>query len=359
MFKLMVSLSKIKKLGVLALTLAAVSLGAFAPSLAVADGIGSRFFETGARDKTDGAWLGVQVQTVTDDLASRFNLQVKEGVYVSTTVDASPAEEAGVRPGDVIIEYNYRKVTSSRELAEFVSENESGDEVILFVDRDGSKKRLIAHLKDRPTEKTARIQSLTPPDDRASFGSDYRVNTVPYIGVALQTITGQLADYFAVPGGAGALITETLEGSPAAEAGLKAGDVVIAADGAEIDMTEDLQRVVRERESGDKIEITVIRNKTKTVLSVIVAERELSQRGFGAPGLFGYNEPSADGMHPFGMPMRGFASKRGKRTLEPLNLPDVVYSRTQKKSQRIDTLEKQIQELKEQIESMQKRDDNK
>ncbi len=356
---LMVSLAKFKKLGVLALTLAAISLEAFAPSLAVADGIDSRFFETGSKDKTDGAWLGVQVQTVTGELASRFDLRTEEGVYVSTVVDNSPAEEAGVRPGDVIVEFNYRKVTSSRELAEFVSENESGDEAILFVDRDGKKKRLIAQLTARPVEKTADIQSLTPPQEDGLNSFRYRVKTAPYIGVALQSVTGQLADYFAVPGGAGALIIETLEDSPAAEAGLKAGDVVIAADGAEIEVIEDLQRVVRERESGDKIEITVIRDKTKTVLSVVVAERELSRREFGKAGLFGYADPVDEGMHPFGMPMRGFGSELGKRKLEPLNLPDVVYSRTQEKSQRIDTLEKQIQELKEQIESLQKRDDDK
>jgi membrane-associated protease RseP (regulator of RpoE activity) len=358
MIKLMITKSKTWGLGTLALALAVVSLEAVTPSLAVADGLSPRFFEAGAKTKTNGVWIGMQVQTVTKELVSRFDLQTGEGVYVNSVVDASPAEESGVRPGDVVVEYDYRKVTSSRELAEFVSEGEPGDEVILFVDRAGKKKRLVAQLNTRPTEEPANIRSLTPPGEERDNSSRYRVNTAPYIGVALQSISGQLADYFAVPGGAGALIVETLAGSPAEEAGLKAGDVVIAADGSVIEVTEDMQRVVRERQSGDKIEITVIRNRRKTVLSVIVAEREaklgkLGKLGrLGQPGLFGFMDPLAEGGHPFGMPLRDFGIERSGRTLDQLELPDVIFSRTKGKNVRIDSLEKQIKELKEQIETL-------
>jgi len=230
--------------------------------------------------------------------------------------------------------------------------------VILFINRDGSKKRLVTNLTARPEDRTSRIEQLTVPDiDRETF--TYRVTTAPYMGVVLQSISGQLADYFSVPGGQGALITRTLENSPAKDAGLKAGDVVIEADGSPVDVTEDLQRVVRNHESGDKINLTVIRQKKKTRFSVTVAEREAQESEFGGPRMFGYGAPfdaADDTVHPFGKKMRLFAPDRRGRGLDPLNLPDVVYSRVQKRSQRIDRLEKRIRELEERIDSLRDRD---
>ncbi len=344
-------------------SLLTLTLVAVASSMATAGGIDARFFQADSKVKSEGPWLGMQVQTVDEELVSRLALKANEGVYVSSVVEASPAEDAGVRPGDIIIEYNYNRVATAGDLVSLISENSAGDEVVLFVDRDGNKKRLVAHLRARPMEQTARIENLAPPKDDRQSNFRFRVNTAPYIGVSLQSISGQLAEYFAVPGGAGALIVETLAGSPAEDAGLKAGDVVIAAADSDIEVTEDLQRVVRDHESGDKIELTVIRNKRKTKFTVTVAERESSLGEIGGPQVFGFSGDFDDEAFPFGMTGHFGADRNGRgmgygmgRGLEPPVLPDVVFSRTQEKSQRIDNLEKKIKELQEQIEAMRKSD---
>ena len=346
--------------GIWSVAALAVALSLMAPGQAFSGGFGSEFFQTGDKAQAAGPWLGVQVETVTADVASKFDLKVSQGVYVRSVVDASPAEEAGIQPGDVIIEYNYKKVTTSDNLATFVSDDKVGDEAILFIDRDGSKKRLATNLTARPENKTSRIEKLTLPAPDRDGMFEYRVTTAPYIGVALQSISGQLAAYFNIPGGEGALIIETLEGSPAEDAGLKAGDVVVEADGSPIEVTEDLQRVVRDRKSGDRIDLTVMRNKKKTKFTVTVAEREAPREEFGGPRMFGFDAPFNDDAlgetHPFGKHTRHFAPNRKGRGLDQLNLPDVVYSRTEAKSKRIDQLEKRIKELEEQIDSLRDND---
>ncbi len=382
--------SLFSKSSVAVLALALIAAG---PTSVSADGLGSGFFEVGSKVdskvNSEGSWLGVQVQTVNEALVSSLDLRTNTGVYVTSVVDASPAEDAGVHPGDVIVEYNYNRVATAGALVSFVAENSAGDEVVIFVDRGGKKKRLVAHLSARPLEQKARIRSFHRPtdndasDNAANYRRQerdnrprdfrFRVHTAPYIGISLQTIHGQLAEYFAIPEGAGALITMTLPDSPAEDAGLKAGDVVIAADGEPILVLEDLQRVVRGRQSGDKIEVTVIRNKRKTKFTVTVAEREAERselRDRLGSRVFGLAPSSGDNHFPFGMKNgfgvdrgggyfdadRGERSDRRGRGLDPISLPAVIYSGNQEKSQRIESLEKRIQELKKQIENMRSED---
>jgi S1-C subfamily serine protease len=89
-----------------------------------------------------------------------------------------------------------------------------------------------------------------------------------------------MADYLGVPGKKGVMVTSVAEGTPAAAARLKAGDVIVKADNKEIDAPDDLARIVAEKDSGQKLELKVIRDKKEMTLVVELSKEERKTRGY-------------------------------------------------------------------------------
>lgn len=220
------------------------------------------------------AWLGVSTQTVDYELAETFDLPVKYGVVVNEVVEDSPAHEAGLEEDDVIIGFDGSKITDADELVEMIDECRPGDEVILTVMREGDEVELTVTLEKRPGyDKSIRI-SKSPGNRDYFFSFDYYDDERPYMGVSLLDLTSQLGDYFGLDKGRGALITEVREDSPAKEAGLKAGDVIVSIDEDKIFDSEEVRDFISEKEPGDKVEVTVVRDKKERKFSVEVAEAE-------------------------------------------------------------------------------------
>src|SRR6185295_1815670 len=95
------------------------------------------------------------------------------------------------------------------------------------------------------------------------------------IGVSTTELTKQLADYFGVTGGKGALVTAVTDNGPAATAGLKAGDVITAVDGEPVDSPGDISRAINRKKEGD-VTLTVIRNKSQQTIRVMPREGGVS-----------------------------------------------------------------------------------
>jgi len=220
------------------------------------------------------AWLGVHTQTVDYELVETSDLPVKYGVVVNEVVKDSPADEAGLEEDDVIIGFDGSKITDTDELMEMIDEHRPGDEVILTVMREGDEVELTVTLEKRPGyDKSIRISKSSGNKDYF-FSFDYYDDERTYLGVSLLDLTSQLGDYFSVDKGRGALITEVRDDSPAKEAGLKAGDVIVSIDEDKIFDSEDVRDLISEKEAGDKVEVTVVRDKKERRFSVEVAEAE-------------------------------------------------------------------------------------
>ncbi len=221
------------------------------------------------------AWLGVYTQTVDKDLAGVYDLSVKNGALVNDVIEDSPAEEAGLQEDDIIIGFNGSKIRDSEDLIEAITDAYPGDDVTFQIIRDDDKMELKVTLGKKPSRsfKKFKWQSKTS-DDKDFF--IYRSDTEehPYIGVQLSDLSRQLGDFFGADKGHGALITEIIEDSPSEEAGLKAGDVIVSVDDEKIFDSEDVQEAILEREAGDKVEITVLRDRKKTKLTVEVGESD-------------------------------------------------------------------------------------
>ncbi len=162
--------------------------------------------ETG---KVTRGWLGVMIQRITPELAASLGLKGHDGALVGDVIPGSPAAEAGVKRGDVILKFNDVAVKKMEELPKIVAGTRPGQVIPVQIIRDGKEKSLnvtIARLKSKE-EKVA------------SLG----VN----LGATVQDITPELAESMNLDSSAGVLVSEVTPGQPAKESGLRRGDVIL------------------------------------------------------------------------------------------------------------------------------------
>jgi len=238
--------------------------------------------------KKSNAWLGVYTQSVDRDISDAFELDIDYGAIVNEVLGDSPADEAGINDGDVIISFDGQKVWDQDDLLDFIEDKRAGETVALELFRDGKSVTVDVELGKRP-----RSRGLFFSDRNNKQRSNFRFapNRVKvrqfgfrsggHVGVSLTTLSEQLADYFGVKDNEGVLITEVTEDSPAQEAGLKAGDVIVAIEDERISDYSDVKEIVAESDKGDKLTFTILRNKRQRKIEVEVGESEDSSFGFG------------------------------------------------------------------------------
>lgn len=258
----------------------------------------------------DGGYLGVQTAEVTKENFSKFGLKEVRGVAVEKVLDNSPAKQAGLQDGDVIIRFNGEEVTSYRKLTRLISETAPDHQAKLTVVRGGSERELTVTMGKRATPKFEmgnfemsmpdgfgkvfeRAIPMTPgfkidnfPNgaDRDLFvwrgdgeSGNFVFSSTRQIGVGISSLTKQLGDYFGVADGKGVLINSVNENSPAAKAGLKAGDVIVEVEGKAVADAGDLLRGIAEKKEGE-VTLTIIRNKNRQTVKVTPEKIEIPLR---------------------------------------------------------------------------------
>ena len=240
-----------------------------------------------------GSFLGVFAEDVSKENMGRYGLREARGVGITQVVKDSPAEKAGLRKDDVILRFEGDSVTSVRKLNRLVSEVAPDQTVRLGISRGGSelevsvtigKRNASANTLDRfpGMEGLKDLQAfkglMTPEAPGAnvfkwegpgagpegmvfSFGNNRR------IGVSTMALTKQLAEYFGVAEGQGVLVTSVAEDSPAAKAGIKAGDIITAVDGEKVEASGDVARGINKKKEGD-VTLTVIRKGNQRTITV-------------------------------------------------------------------------------------------
>jgi serine protease Do len=166
--------------------------------------------------KVTRGYLGVRPQDVTPLLAKEFNLKDDQGALVGEVEPESPADKAGIKSGDVILEFNGHKVADSRHLRLEVAEAAPGDRVPVEVLHDGSTKTLEIKVKELPGT-----------EELAADNSDHSDGSDTLQGVGVSDLDPQARQQLSIPENVkGAVVTEVAPNSASAEAGLKPGDVI-------------------------------------------------------------------------------------------------------------------------------------
>ncbi len=222
------------------------------------------------RDLTVLAGRGAEVGVfVRDDAA---------GVTVDEVRPDSPAERAGLKASDVVVAFDGERVRSARQFSRLVQETPSGRTVKVTIVRDKQRKEVELAVPDR-----RRVDLFTDLADRLppfNFDFDFDVPELglgPRLGITVQEMTDQLASFFGTKGGV--LVTAVTDGSPAARAGIKAGDVILSLNGARVQSRADLVRGLRDA-SDDQVRIGIVREKKEsTVTADIERPRRRTSRG--------------------------------------------------------------------------------
>ena len=201
----------------------------------------------------------------------------QQGVSVGCVDDDSPAAEAGIEVGDVITEFNGLPVIGVMQFTRLVRETPVGRTVNVKVLRSGQERTLTLTTAER--QRGDRDFRFVIPDDlpdlsglgdriRDAIPRVHVISSVPRLGIRVDSMTDQLREFFGVDQDEGVLVAEVEEDSAAADASLRAGDVIIEFDGRNVDSPGDLTR--RSLRNHDTVTVTVVRDKACQDLTIDV-----------------------------------------------------------------------------------------
>ncbi len=201
------------------------------------------------KGKVTRGWLGVSVQSITEDIAKNLNLESAEGALVSDVFKGDPAEKAGIKAGDVIIEIDGRFVKDTHELVKIIGSISVGKDVNIKILRDGKNKTFTVTVTERPEEK-----------DLAEKEPD---KSGQYFGMTVQEITPDIAEHLGLPDETGVIISQVESGGPADEAGIQAGDIIRQVNRTRISSLEEYRSVMERAVSGESVLVLIQRGKSK------------------------------------------------------------------------------------------------
>ncbi|HEX4168170.1 MAG TPA: PDZ domain-containing protein [Bryobacteraceae bacterium] len=219
------------------------------------------------------SYLGVGLTDIDSDRANVLKLGEPRGVEVRSVLNNSPAENAGIQAGDVLLTYNGEEILSSPQLGRLVNETPPGRKVKIDYWRAGKKKSVIVTLQApalQTNDATAQMGGVEP----------WGVSDIPRmlmlwdnmaLGIECEPIDSQLAQYFGVSNGI--LVRQVGKGLIGERAGLKAGDVITSIDTRSIATPRDLISYLRtERQPGKRISIVVVRDHKPRSFSINLGE---------------------------------------------------------------------------------------
>ncbi len=172
------------------------------------------------KGKVIRGWLGVMIQQITPQLKDRLGLTTETGALVSQVTQGSPADKAGIMRGDVIVSFDGHAIHEMNDLPFLVAKTEVGKKAPVIVVRKGEEKTLQVVVGQMKEEKEAE----TPAETKGGN----------ILGLGLDNVTPEIATKLGMSTATGVLITRVESDSPAEEAGLRAGDVILEVDQEEV-----------------------------------------------------------------------------------------------------------------------------
>lgn len=225
-----------------------------------------------------GSSIGVSVREMTADDAAKAKVQVSDGVMIEDVREGTPASRAGLKSGDVVVEFDGERPRSLRHFGRLVRETAPGRTVKMTIVRDGSRRTMdIAPEGARRLPNPDTAWRGVPRDFQFDFdGNAFNLFGGPFgssgrLGVSVTPLSEQLASYFGVMDGV--LVSEVRADTPASAAGLRAGDVITSVNGHVVRDPQDVVSEIRDVQSGGSIDLKVTRDRKELSLKATFPER--------------------------------------------------------------------------------------
>jgi serine protease Do len=235
-------------------------------------------------------YLGVVMRDVGGDQVAALKLKEARGAEIILVDHDAPAGKAGLREHDVVLQMNGQAIEGEDQIHRLLHDSPPGKTIVLLISRDGQQMTVTAQMAGNreEVERRAWEQHLTVPEPSAQAdGGDYApgpaaatppvrggnsfIGTIlmspAYTGALLEPMSKQLAQFFGAAGGSGLLVRSVAENSPAAQAGMQAGDVVVRADAKPVASTSDWSKAIKNCH-GHALAVTVLRDKKEQTLSL-------------------------------------------------------------------------------------------
>lgn len=211
-----------------------------------------------------GSYLGIGIQEMTVERARELKLPEPAGVEISRIADGSPAEKAGLKVGDVVLQYNGTRVQGIEQFSRLVRETPAGRDAKIDVLRGGVTQTIAARIGQHPS-----LRGFSFPDEFSIRLPDMPRVIVgtrsPLLGVEAEPVDGQLAQYFGVK--EGVLVRSVTKDSTAERAGIKAGDVILRIGEERVATPREITSRLRPL-AGKSAQVSLMRDKQEMAISV-------------------------------------------------------------------------------------------
>jgi serine protease Do len=211
-----------------------------------------------SKGKVARGYLGVVPQDIDETMAKALKLKTTEGSLIGDVTSGGPAAKAGIQPGDIIIEFNGKKIENGADLRNIAAETESGTSVDIKILRDGKEKTITVKLAERPNDEQLANAARGEPDHKMS----------KTLGISTQTLTPALSKQLGLHSQHGVVITEVTPGSPADDAGLKDGDLINEVDRTKVQSVLDFQKAIHKLSPGDDVAFLVKRGQRSFFVAI-------------------------------------------------------------------------------------------
>lgn len=197
-------------------------------------------------------WLGVTIQAVTPELAKSFALKENKGALVAQVGPGSPAEKAGIEPGDIILEFDGKKISEPNDLSRTVASTPVGKMTVLKLSRAG-----------KIIDRSLQIGEMAEKRETAQAASSHQS-----LGISVQDLTPDLAQGLGLKKSGGVVVTRIESGSPAEEAGLQTGDVIQEVNRKPVKNADDFLQKMEKSKGQDNILLLIQRGETHLFAAV-------------------------------------------------------------------------------------------
>jgi serine protease Do len=236
-----------------------------------------------------GGWLGVGVSEVSAEKMKTLRLPEERGALLGKIVPDSPAAKAGLKENDVVLEINGQRIEGTEQFRRMIHEIPAGRTANLTVWRDGRSQNIkvtvgkhdagnMRVFADGPKSFAFKMPPMPAMPDLSGLEHLRSFSMIspgrPLLGIDAETLEGDFGNYFGAPNGEGVLVRGVFANSPAAKAGLKAGDVITSLNSERVRSASELREKLLTNREGKSIKLGVLRNKNELTLSVELPQQK-------------------------------------------------------------------------------------